>query len=233
MALAPSPIQPPGPQVPPLQNGDHLSRDEFERRYAAMPGIKKAELIEGVVYMPSPVHFNAHSEPHAHITTWLGVYKAATPGVRIGTDGSIRLDLDNEPQPDVLLMLPPSLGGQTIIDTDDYVAGAPELVVEVAASTVSMDLHKKRVAYRRKGVREYVVWRVLDREVDWFVLQGGEYVLVTPPPDGIYRSEVFPGLWLDPRALIQGDLAGVLRVLQQGIGTPEHAEFATRVASAG
>lgn len=231
MALAPSPIQSPGPLVPPLQNGDHLTRDEFERRYAAMPGVQKAELIEGVVYMPSPVHFNAHSEPHQDVSTWLGVYRAFTPGLRGGTDGSIRLDLDNEPQPDVFLMLPPSLGGQTVIDADDYVAGAPELVVEVAASTVSQDLHKKRAVYRRNGVREYVVWRVNDREVDWFALRGGEYVRVTSSLDGIHRSEVFPGLWLDSQALVRGDLAEVLRVLQHGIATAEHAEFAARVAA--
>src|SRR6202035_4701033 len=94
-----------GPTTPPLQNGDHLTRDEFERRYDAMPGLKKAELIEGVVYMPSPVRAIEHGSPHTAIVTWLGVYWAQTPGTRACTDASVRLDLDNEPQPDGLLMI--------------------------------------------------------------------------------------------------------------------------------
>src|SRR5262249_57904199 len=102
-----SPTPPPGhtppasPLTPPLETGDQLSRDEFERRYDAMPNVKKAELIEGVVYMPSPVRWNQHAAPHADFITWLGFYRVNTPGVRVGDSGSLRLNLDTEPQPDV------------------------------------------------------------------------------------------------------------------------------------
>src|SRR5437763_6954003 len=83
---------------PPLENGDRLTREEFERRYDAMPDLKKAELIEGVVFMPSPVRIRRHSGPHADIGTWAGIYRAHTPGVGIGDNGSVRLDEDNMPQ---------------------------------------------------------------------------------------------------------------------------------------
>ena len=116
-------------ELPPLENGDHLSRQEFERRYQATPHIKKAELIEGVVYMPSPVHLQSHAEPHARILTWLGVYCASTPQVQLGDNATVRLDLDNEPQPDALLRLQTAAGGRSSVSEDDYVEGAPELIV--------------------------------------------------------------------------------------------------------
>ena len=227
--MATAPIYLPA-AVPQLQNGDHLPREEFERRYEAMSGIKKAELLEGVVYMPSPVRFEAHSEPHLHVAGWLTTYLAETPGVRGGADGSIRLDLGSEPQPDAFLMLPTAAGGRAYRDKDDYITGAPELVVEVSASTVSQDLHVKQRVYRRNGVREYVVWRVEERAIDWFVLRDGEYATQSPDPDGLYRSEVFPGLWLDAAALLRGDLAGVLRAVRKGVETPEHAAFVESLA---
>src|SRR5947208_9884841 len=118
--------------IPPLQNGDRLTRPEFERRYEAMPHVKKAELIEGVVYMPSPVHQGAHSRPHFDVIGWLAMYRMSTPGVDGGDNGSLRLDFDNEPQPDAFLMIEAACGGQAKIDEEDYVAGAPELIAEVA-----------------------------------------------------------------------------------------------------
>jgi Uma2 family endonuclease len=215
--------------VLPLESGDRLTRDEFERRYAAMPHLKKAELIEGVVYVPSPVRHRQHGSPHAHLITWLGYYHAVTPGVEIGDNSTVRLDLDNEPQPDALLLITPERGGQAHIDADGYIAGAPELVAEVASSSASYDLHAKLHAYRRNGVREYIVWRVLDQEVDWFVLRAGQYERLPPGADGILRSEVFAGLWIDPAALIRGDLARVLAVGQQGVSGSEHTAFVTRL----
>jgi len=184
--------------IHPLENGDRLTRAEFERRYEAMPDLKKAELIEGEVYVASPVRHRRHSKPHSQIHGWLSVYVAASPGVEAGDNGSIRLDLDNEPQPDAYLMVEPERGGQARISEDDYVEGAPELVAEITSSSVSYDLGKKLNSYRRNGVREYIVWRVLDREVDWFVLHEGRYEPLPPAADGLLRSTVFPGLWLDP-----------------------------------
>src|SRR5437016_4279019 len=154
------------PSVPALEPGDHLTRDEFERRYDAMPDLKKAELIEGVVYMPSPVRVEHHASPHFDMITWLGVYKANTPGIRGADNATIRLDMDNEPQPDAFLFVDPALTGQAHISFDGYLVGAPELVGEVAASSVSIDLNAKFHVYRRNGVQEYVVWRVQDQALD-------------------------------------------------------------------
>jgi len=209
----------------PLENGDRLSRAEFERRYNAMPHLKKAELIEGVVYVPSPVRYLHHGSPHAQLISWLGLYAAHTPGVGVADNTSVRLDLDNEPQPDALLLIDPSCGGQSRLSADDFIEGAPELVAEVASSSVSYDLHAKLHVYRRNGVREYVIWRVLNREIDWFVLRAGQYEKLSVDATGLLQSEVFAGLWLDPTALVQGNLARVLTVVQQGITSPEHATF--------
>lgn len=216
-------------KIPPLENGDHLTRDEFERRYNAMSHVKKAELIEGVVYMPSPVRLGKHGRPQRRLGTWIGYYEVHTPGVIGGPNSTVRLDLDNEPQPDELLMIEAGHAGQALVDEDGYVAGAPEWVGEISASTVSLDLHAKLTVYRRNGVREYVVWRVLDKAIDWFVLRGGGYERLALTPAGIFQSEVFPGLWLDPTALVTGDMKKVLEVLYQGLESPEHAAFVERL----
>jgi hypothetical protein len=217
-----------GEPVPPLCNGDHLDRIEFERRYEAMPHVNKAELIEGIVYMPSPVSADRHGDPHFNLITWLGVYRAQTPGVRGSDNATVRLDMDNEPQPDALLRIAPERGGRTT-NTDGYVTGGPELACEVAVSTVSIDRNAKLNAYRRNGVCEYLLWRVQDNAIDWFVLRGGQYVQLPVETDGVVRSEVFPGLWLDGQALLADDLPRVLAVLQQGVASPEHAAFVARL----
>ena len=215
--------------VPALENGDRLTRAEFERRYDAMPNLKKAELIEGVVYVPSPIRHPQHGAPHAQLIGWLVQYAASTPGVEVGDNSSVRLDLDNEPQPDALLFIDPACGGQVRISADGIIEGAPEFVAEVASSSVSYDLHAKLHVYRRNGVREYIVWRVLEREIDWFVLRAGQYERMPVDAQGLLRSEVFPGLWLDPAALVRGDLATILAIVQQGLASPEHAAFVTRL----
>ncbi|NCJ08614.1 Uma2 family endonuclease [Synechococcales cyanobacterium C] len=214
------------PVVPPLENGDRLSRAEFERRYTAMPQVKQAELIEGVVYMASPLRIKSHGEPHGDLATWLGTYKAFTPGVVVGIEPTVRLDLENEPQPDAVLLVP---GRQATIGADDYIEGAPELIVEVAASSAAIDLHDKKRAYRRNQVQEYIVWRTLERQLDWFVLEADEYQ-AQRLDDGIVRSRIFPGLWLAVSALLAGDMTTVLTVLQQGINSPEHQAFVQKIS---
>ena len=169
--------------------------------------------------MPSPVRLTHHAAPHADLMAWLGCYRASAPGVRVGDNATVRLDLDSEPQPDALMFVEPDAGGAVRISQDGYLEGAPELVAEVAASSVSLDLHDKLRVYRRNGVREYLVWRVQDQAVDWFVLQAGEYQRLLPDAAGVLRSEVFPGLWLDVAALLRGDLAAVLQVLQRGLAS--------------
>jgi Uma2 family endonuclease len=212
----------------PLENGDRLSRDEFERRYAAMPHLKKVELIEGVVYVPAALRFRSHSQPHADLIIWLGMYKIVTPKVELGDNPTVRLDLDNAPQPDAVLLIE---GGQARISSDDYIEGAPELVVEIAASSAAYDLYDKKRAYKRNGIREYLVWRVYDKQLDWFSLEAGEYIKLEPDNDGIIRSQVYPGLWLATSQLLSGKMNEVLAVLQQGLNSAEHQEFCQRLSS--
>ena len=225
-----APVVAPVVSVPLLEPGDRLTRAEFERRYEALPEIKKAELIEGVVYMPSPVRMNVHARPQADLLGWFALYRAATPGISAGDNATLKLDNDNMPQPDALLMIDPAAGGQAPIDSKGYVVGPPELVAEIASSSVSIDLHAKLNVYRRSGVREYVAWRVLDRAIDWFILRDGEYLPLPPGEDGVLRSEVFPGLWLNAAAMLDGKLDLVLGTLQQGIATHEHQAFVATLA---
>jgi Uma2 family endonuclease len=208
--------QPRRPQTP-LENGDRLSREEFERRYEAMPEDRKAELIEGIVYMAAALRFKSHGRPHGRMMTWLGTYESETTGVEIADNVSVRLDSANDPQPDIALILDPALGGQTRITEDDYIEGPPELIAEISASTTSIDLGSKKNAYERNGVQEYIVWRVLDEAIDWFILQNGQYIELLPDQDGITRSLIFPGLWLDRSALLDGNMKQVLTILHQGI----------------
>ncbi len=224
-------VEPPvlTPVIPPLEPGDHLTRDEFERRYDAMPDLKKAELIEGVVYMASPVRFEKHGQPHVIVSFWLASYLTKTPFVEAGDNVSVRLDGKNMPQPDVAMIITPSKGGQARLSEDDYVEGAPELIVEVAAGTASMDLNTKFHVYRRNKVQEYVVWPVLDGVVDWFSLENGEYRRLVADDEGIIRSRIFPGLWLDPAALIAFDFASVLDTVQRGMSDPSHAAFVAKL----
>lgn len=229
--VAPKPLVRVQSDLPPLNAGDRLSRAEFERRYHAHPEIKKAELVEGIVYMPSPARFAQHSQPHGYTVAWLGFYCAATPGVLLGDNATLRLDYENVVQPDALLRLDAALGGRSKVTPDDYLFGPPELVVEVAASSVSYDLGVKRRVYARSGVQEYLAAQAYEQRVDWFVLREGEYETLQPDQDGILRSEAFPGLWLPVDALWAGDLAGMIAVLQQGLSSPEHTAFVADLRS--
>ena len=216
---------------PALENGDRLSRAEFERRYKAMPQVKKAELIEGEVYMGSPVGWEGHAEPQIDLSTWLGTYKALTPGIAAADNATVRLDSKNEPQPDAALFVRPEFGGR-VRKSGKYIAGAPELVAEVSGSTASVDLNRKFEVYLRNRVREYVVWRTYDEALDWFTLRENEFVrLEADPADGLLKSAAFPGLWLDAAALLSRDLAKVLSSLARGTASPEHAEFVAELAS--
>ncbi|MFN0053206.1 MAG: Uma2 family endonuclease [Planctomycetales bacterium] len=233
--ISPPPVRPEPERVresrvPPLESGDRLSRAEFERRYEAMPHVKKAELIEGVVYLGSPVTHVDHGKPHFCLNTWLGVYCAGTTGVEGGDNSTVQLDANNEPQPDILLRLPQERGGSSRI-VGKYLQGPPEWIGEVAASSASYDLHDKLEAYRRNGVREYLVWRVLDQAIDWFILRESQYQVLAPGADAITRSEVLPGLWLDAPAMLARNLPRVLETLQQGLASPEHAQFVAEIAS--
>jgi Uma2 family endonuclease len=196
-----------------LESGDRLTRDEFHRRYCARPDIKKAELVKGVVYVPSPARFGAHGKHTGAMTLWLGTYAAAVAGVEFADNTTVILGPTTEVQPDVILFRTGSPTASARISADDYIEGAPDLVVEVAASSVSYDLHDKMDAYRDAGVPEYIVWRVLDGAIDCFELRGGVYVRREPDDRGVIESRGFPGLRLNVAAMLAGNNAAVLAEL--------------------
>jgi Uma2 family endonuclease len=206
--------------IPVLESGDRLERAEFERRYEARTDDLRCELIGGVVYVASPFR-----QPHARLVSllagWLDRYAEATPGIDPLAKPSLRLGPFDEPQPDLLLRV--REGGMSHIDADRYVAGPPELVIEIAHSSVAHDLHDKKDCYERHGVREYLVVLVEEQEVRWFARDGARYVRLTPEADGTLRSRVFPGLWLDPRALFAGERARLSAVLREGLAARERA----------
>jgi Uma2 family endonuclease len=217
--------------IPPLVNGDRLTAEEFDRRYEAMPDVKKAELIEGVVYMGSPVSI-AHGSAHLELGGWVNTYRVFTPGVQGGDNTSIHLDVgENRPQPDLYLRILPELGGRSR-NTEDgkYVLGSPELVVEAALTSASYDLHDKLRAFEGNGVQEYLAWRVEDCAVDWFALRAGGYKPIRPDKEGIVQSKVLPGLWLNVPALLREDSSAVFDTLQAGLRSAEHAAFVAKLA---
>ena len=220
------------PTIPPLREGDRLTREEFERRYDAMPELKKAELIDGVVYMGSPVRHRRHSRPHARLIGWLAIYEFATEAVEIGDNASARLTPLDEPQADATMFILPECGGQVRISRDDYIEQAAELMAEIAGSSKGLDSGKKRDLYAKVGVREYIVWRTEDEAIDWFILRDDRYQRLIPGPDGVLRSEVFPGLWLDAHAMLAGDRKRVSEGARQGIASPEHSAFVQRLSAA-
>jgi Uma2 family endonuclease len=197
---------------PLLESGDRLSREEFHRRYCELPNTH-AELIEGVVYVRSPARFALHGQPHHTIATWAGVYVSRQAGVQCGIESTVYLDPASEVQPDVILFRVPAPPGGAHINADGYIEGAPQLVVEIAASSASYDLHDKLRVYERAGVLEYVVWRTVDEALDWFRLQDGAYVRIEPDANGMIASSAFPGLRLHVAKLLAGDVAGVLAAL--------------------
>lgn len=218
--------------LPPLENGQHLDQPTFHERYEAMPPETRAELVGGVVYMPSPVS-NDHGEPASDIGGWLFLYKSSTPGVRSPLDTTVILSADSEPQPDNQLLIPAEAGGQTKVDRHGYITGPPELVVEVARSSRAFDLNEKKADYERAGVLEYVVVEVDPDQIHWFVRRGGRFEEQAPGRDGVYRSEVFPGLWLDAEALFSEDRRKLIKVLERGLRTRAHADFVAKLAAAG
>ncbi len=212
--------------VPPLVAGDKLTRDEFLRRWEAMPDVKFAELIGGIVYMPSPLSFR-HADRDNNVGTWLGVYAASTPGCR-ASDNATCLVGDDAPQPDTHLRLLASHGGQSR-EEGLYLLGAPELAAEVCLSSTAYDLQQKLELYKTAGVIEYVAVLVRERDVRWHQRRGDEFEVLPVPADGVFRSAGVPGMWLDAPALLAGDMARVLAVLAQGTASPEHAAFVARL----
>jgi Uma2 family endonuclease len=211
-------------RLPLVEAGDHLDQATFHERYKAMPPAFRAELIGGVVIVPSPPS-RGHGVYHALVMGWLVHYCIATPGTLTADNTTTILGERSEPQPDGVLIIEPVAGGQTGLSEDDYTTGPPELIVEVASSSASIDLHAKRHDYEQAGVLEYVAVVLRQQVIRWLSLQHGTYQEVSPDADGIFRSRVFPGLWLHANALLQRDGVTVMEVLRQGLATPEHTAF--------
>ncbi|MFO0928029.1 MAG: Uma2 family endonuclease [Gemmataceae bacterium] len=212
----------PLPDVPPLYNGDRLAQPEFHRRYQAYPEDVKFELIGGIVFMASPLH-RGHGTASPQFNGVLFLYQAATTGVELAENMTVILGEESEPQPDLLLRIDKECGGQSDYNEESCLVGAPELVAEVAHSSVAIDLHRKRRDYQRAGVQEYVVFSVREGELHWFHFPSKRQL--KPDRQGVWRSRVFPGLWLHGPALAARDSATLIATVQQGLASPEHAAF--------
>jgi Uma2 family endonuclease len=215
--------------LPPLENGDQLDQQTFHARYQAMPEDCRAELIGGTVHMPSPQKV-PHGKAQKLVVRWLDEYAEATPGTDALVNNTLILGPDSEPEPDACLFIAPGFGGQVHVDEDEYLNGAPELIVEVSSASESIDLHRKKNDYEKAGVREYVVLALRTQQVFWFLRRRGKYKEVPLPGDGTFRSRVFPGLWLDAEAALRNHRQRVLAALGQGLAGPEHAAFVAKLA---
>ena len=210
----------------PLHNGDRLAQPEFHRRYLTHPEDAKFELIGGVVYMASPLK-HEHGTYHFKLSQVLGLYEAATPGVEGADNMTAILGEKSEPQPDLMLRLLHECGGQSDYNEDNYLVGPPELVAEIAHSSRAIDLGRKRLDYLAAGVQEYVVFSVEERELHWFHFPSRKKLKAGK--DGVWKSRVFPGLWLDGPALVARDSARLIATVQKGIASPEHAAFVRKL----
>jgi Putative restriction endonuclease len=215
--------------APLLENGDRLTRQEFHHRYQQCPEHVKAELIEGVVHVASPVR-RPHAIHHPELSCALCLYKGATPGVEVLDNATTLLGLESESQPDLALRILPEWGGNSQTDADDYVVGAPELLAEIAHSSRAYDLRQKRGDYRRAGVREYIVWSIEEPELHWFDFTTA--LPLMPNRRGIFQSRAFPGLWIARQALLERDTLRLAAVVQQGTASRSHAAFVKRLHAA-
>jgi Uma2 family endonuclease len=206
-----------------------MSRAEFHHAYERAPKHFKAELIGGIVYVASPLR-RPHGTHHLDLGTLLGFYKGHTTGVEAGDNATVFLADNSEPQPDLYLRILPEFGGQSGTSKDEYVTGAPELIIEVAHASHSLDLHGKREDYAANGVREYLVATLADQRLRWFDLANDRELAADS--DGVVRVRQFPGLWIDPVALFAANFPKLMGTLQQGIDSAEHAAFIDRLAKA-
>lgn len=216
------------PFVPPFQDGDVLDQPTFHSLYETTPSGFRAELIEGIVHMASPVQLR-HGGPSGKVSQWLGAYADEVEGTFAYNEITAILGPSDEPQPDHSLLVLPEAGGQTRENHGGYLLGAPELAVEIANTTTLIDLHAKKAMYERYGAREYIVVEAKRKTVHWFTRRGEKFVPLLPDIDGILVSKVFPGLWLAPAALFDRSAKRLLATLQLGIASPEHAKFAAKL----
>jgi len=227
--IAPSRLQSPQSNLP-LRNGDRLDAEEFCRRWDFTPNLKHAELIGGQVFMNPPISAGSHGVPHVDILGWLWNYAGRTPGTQAISESSVHFGPKDLPQPDAMLRIREESGGTSFLKQEELY-GTPELIVEVAARAAAYDLFDKKQAYLRYSVPEYLVWIVYEQKFVWFELREEQYVQRSANRSGVLTSAVFPGLWLDTRAILAQNQKRLLGTLQKGLDSPEHAEFVTKLKS--
>jgi Uma2 family endonuclease len=215
------------PQViPPLENGDRLKQKEFHRRYEQYPEDVKIELVGGIVFMASPLRL-PHGKYHLKLGMVVDHYVSKTPGVDAADNATAILGEESEPQPDLSMWVSEACGGRAKANADQYLEGPPELIAEIAHSSVAIDLHKKREDYKAAGVLEYLVLCIAEQEIIWFHFPSGKEIKATK--EGVFKSKVFPGFWLDGPALLARDSEQLRVTVQQGLETKEHAAFVKRL----
>jgi Uma2 family endonuclease len=205
-----------------FEPGDRLTREEFLSRWERMPHVKLAELIDGVVYLPSPVSI-PHGRKVSFLDTWANIYAVPSSGVEVLPHVTWFLE-ESAAQPDVAVRIKKEYGGKSRI-ADLYPEGPPEFVAEVSRSSRSYDLGPKLDLYERAGVGEYLVALLEEQRLEWRVLRSGRYQLMPPDGAGVFRSEELPGLWLDERAFWADDLGAMLSRLEEGMASSEFREF--------
>lgn len=222
--------QKPNARVPPLENGDRLDQRTFHERYESTADHVRAELIGGIVYLASPQKI-PHSRTTLLVGRWLDEYEERTPGTEMLAGATDIMGSESQPEPDHCLFVLPAYGGRVRVNRRGYLTGAPEPIVETAATTESRDLHQKKDDCEKARVREYVVVALRSKKVFWFIRRGGKFAEMRPGPDGIFRSKAFPGLRLDRDALLKRDRARLLTVLREGLASIEHASFVAKLAA--
>ena len=213
--------------IPPLEDGDRLDADEFRRRLDAMPEKTKAELINGIVYLNRLAGDCRSGQLRSMLGGWLFIYTTRTPGVGSLNHPHVWLVGDHVLQPASVLMIHEV--GDAKFASPEGVPGVPELAAEFALGSDSKELHEKLRIYEQFGVGEYIVWRVYDAAIDWFVLEAGRYRKLAVDAEGVYRSFQFPGLWLDAAGALRDDRAAVVAGLMRGTASPEHADFVAKL----
>jgi Uma2 family endonuclease len=209
-----------------LENGDHLTQPVFHQRYQDHPEDRKFELVGGIVYMASPTR-GPHGLYHSELNLVLALYKASAPGVEVADNITVILGPNSEPQPDLLLRLTTECGGQSHYNGEQYLVGPPELVVEIAHSTVAIDMNAKREDYLAAGVQEYLVLCIEEQEIHWWHFPSKRKL--KPGKDGLWKSRVFPGLWVDGPALLRRDSQQLVATLQRGLASTDHVNFAQQL----
>lgn len=215
--------------VPFLVNGQRMKQPEFHRRYEACPPHEKWELIGGIVYMASPLRY-----PHGNYDFSLGgalaVYAAGTAGVEGAHNVTSILGEESEPQPDLALRIATAYGGRSQVNQEAYLEGPPELIAEIAYSSLDIDMHRKREDYEAAGVIEYLVLSIEEQQLHWFDFPTSR--MIRANRQGVYHSRTFPGLWIDGPALLAGNPGRLIEVVRQGLDSPEHARFVRRLQAA-